>query len=170
MSYTSTHTATYTLADVKNVFEQVAADFAMIVRTTGLWSTEYAEETISDVMLFAEAGYVSRVDIVMSTSDGVTVRASRYDVSETAASWENATPQGNIWQPVAGARLAIVLTWSPAWSALSDLQRANFRKKLKHAWGPSALDLGYAGLAASTPIRYASSAFGVERRTYERQP
>lgn len=167
MTQTLTKTETYTVADVKNVFEQVAAGLLMIARTTGLWTSDHAENVASDIRTFAEAGYLECVDIVLR-SDGKVMRAHSYEVSHAASAWKNAGPQGNLWPRTANGDLTVVLRYSAAWKALPASKQQGFRNALRIGWSPSDIDLTYPGLTQGATLRHASRGYGVERQSYER--
>jgi len=63
MYNTATRTQTYTVLDVRKTFESFLADLRMISRRTEKWTQEYAEDVHHDVLAFAEAKYLSYVDI-----------------------------------------------------------------------------------------------------------
>ena len=169
-SLIETLTETYTVADVKNVFEQVAGDLAMIARSTGLWGTDYLDTVIEDIYAFAEAEFLAVVDIVQRSESGGVIRAHKYTVNNKAWGWENSGPKGNIWPAANGGSLSVVLTYNDRWWGLSDLQRANFKAKRQVVWGRTDIDVAYSGLRASETSRYASRGFGVERRTFGISP
>lgn len=166
MTQTRTKTETYTVADVKNVFENVLSDLAMIVRSTELWSSAHLQSVSEDIRLLSEAGYLRRLDIVLCDENGVTVKAHRYDVSTEASRWSNAEPRGNIWSGD-GKKLNLVIFWNDDWAALSEARQQSIRSSLRIKWSASDVDTTYGGLASVSKLQYSSQSFGVERQTFE---
>ena len=52
-------TATYSVADIKRVLDNFAAEFTMISQATGRRTREYVESMVSDLKVFAEREYIA---------------------------------------------------------------------------------------------------------------
>jgi hypothetical protein len=168
MTYGYTGTETFTRADVAKVFENFEAGLCLVARTTGLWSIDYARDTASDVVAFAKEQYLSEGHIILMNAARQTVRVHEYKVATDASGWMVHRPDGNIWPPIPGGSLTVLVRHSPAWHALGLDGQAAFNKGLNVPWGPSSIDTTYSGLVATDPRNYASNAFGLARTTRER--
>ena len=67
---TGTQTTTFTLADVRKVVNNFGADYFMIGQSTGLRSRAQVAETVGDLILFADEGYLLEVVIILWDSQG----------------------------------------------------------------------------------------------------
>ena len=101
-------TATYTKVDVENVVRRVKADLNMIADSTGAWASGQAANYAHDIELLAKKGYLKSVDVTL-LSNGIEVKAVRFDVNTDAGSWTSNRPGGVLWPRVADANLRVVL-------------------------------------------------------------
>src|SRR5438552_15393892 len=97
MSLTGTHTTTYTVADIRKVVDNFAADFSMIGQATGLYSRERVAWVVSDLKIFAEYRYLIDVNLILKDAAGRQVRAAVYRVFESAIGWTSERPGNNLW-------------------------------------------------------------------------
>ena len=110
-----TATATYTYVDIENVVRRVNTDLVMIADSTGCWTAEEARSYAHDIEVLAKAGYLAWVD-VMLISNGVEVKAVRFEVDTDAGSLTTSRPGGVLWPKIAGATLRIILNYSDAYT------------------------------------------------------
>jgi hypothetical protein len=163
-----TQTQTYTLADIRRVLTDFAADFAMIAQATGLRSRENVAQTVSDLIGFAGAGYLQVIDVVLWDGAGRKLRAVKYIVSTTAVGWTTQRPGNNLWPRTPGGVLQVVATLSSSWWSLSAAGQAAVCETwdIAGAWNPTVTDTSHFGLTAVTDRRYASNGYGVEKIIY----
>lgn len=164
MSQTMTRsaTATYTDVDVENVVRRVKADLIMIADSTGAWSSADAAGYAHDIELLAKKGFLNSVDVTL-LSNGIEVKALRFDVNTDAGSWTSSRPGGVLWPKVAGPHLRVVLSYTDAYT--SDAREA-MKGKLKIGWVPTSADISHAGLTSSRGRSYASNAYGMQRKDW----
>lgn len=162
---TATYTGTYTVADVRRVFDQFTADYDMAAQSTGLASDDYVTCVAQDVKTLAENGYLARVDIVLRDANGETIRAQRYVVSTNASVWSVDRPGNSMWPRTPGGILTVVVFYR---QAISALEKAALRQILWLSWTDTDIDTAYPNLRGQIDRRYASNAYGIERTTFTR--
>jgi len=165
---TATYTGTYTVADVRRVFDQFAADYDMAAQSTGLVSDDDVTRMVHDVKALAESGYLARVDIVLRDASGRTVRAQRYVVSTDALLWSAQRPGNSLWPWTPGGSLDVVVSYTTKWRALSAEAEAAFRRALWLLWTNTDIDTTYPQMTGQVDRRYASNGYGLERTTFAR--
>jgi hypothetical protein len=159
---TATATATYSVVDIEKVVRYVKADLMMIGDSTGGWSPEKASHYAHDVELLAKAGYLDYVDVTLF-SNGVEVKAARFDVDTDAGGLTCARPGGVLWPKVAGPYLRLVLGYSSTYTATA---RAAIKGQLKINWSPTDADTSHSALNRAGGRDYASNAYGMPRRDW----
>lgn len=162
MAQTRTATATFTVLDVEKVVRRVKADLMMIADSTGGWTPEKAGHYAHDVEVLAKAGYLDYVDVTLF-SNGVEVKAARFDVDTDAGGLTCARPGGVLWPKVAGPYLRMVLGYSSTYSADA---RAAIKSQLRIDWSPTDADTSHSSLNRAGGRDYASNAFGMPRRDW----
>ncbi len=162
MSQTRTATATYTVVDIENVVRRVKADLVMIADSTGAWTAANAADYAHDVEVLAKAGYLKWVDLTL-LSNGVEVKAVRFEVDTDAGSLTTSRPGGVLWPKVSGPHLRIVLSYTDAYT--SEAREAT-KGKLKIGWVTSYDDTSHASLMSSGGRNYASNAYGMQRKDW----
>ncbi len=162
MSQTRTATATYTVVDIENVVRRVKADLVMIADSTGAWTAANAADYAHDVEVLAKAGYLKWVDLTL-LSNGVEVKAVRFEVDTDAGSLTPSRPGGVLWPKVSGPHLRIVLSYTDAYT--SEAREAT-KGKLKIGWVTSYDDTSHASLMSSGGRNYASNAYGMQRKDW----
>ena len=167
---TFTRTTTYTVTDVRRVLASFAADYGMIAQATGTHSRTHVAETVADLTIFAEAGYLTEINVVLLDAAEKQLHAARFTISTAAATWANQEPGNNLWLRIPGARLRIIATLNNAWWKMTEAERARFRERtgLVGAWSLTTLDTSYAGMSKSIDRRYASNGYGLEKALYSR--
>jgi hypothetical protein len=164
---TYTQSSTYTITDVGKVVDRFASDFHMIAQATGLSSRDRVINTAHDVKLMAQRNYIDEINIVLCNSSGGVVRAHKYTVSTDASGWTCDRPGNNLWPRQIGGGLYVVVSFTTTWWVLTGQQRQAFidDECVLH-WSSSNVDTSFPGLTSSVDRRYASNAYGLERRTY----
>src|SRR5216684_5667327 len=147
---TSSQTTTFTATDIRKVVDSFAADFWMISQSTGLWSRENVESTVSDLKALAEAGYLLGVVLILWDSGGNKVRARRYTVSTQAIAWGNDQPGGNLWPRLEGGSLQVIGTLSPTWWSKSPEAKKQVSETigLKFSWDLTSTDTSFSDMTA----------------------
>jgi HORMA domain-containing protein len=163
MSTSSTKTTTYTVADIRKVVENFAADFSMMAQATGLRTRENVQGVVSDLNAFANAGYLEKVTLVLKDSGGNRIRGAVYNISDSATGWKSESPGNNLWPYTPGGALNVTATLSDAWWGKDD--KDAFIALLNGTW-PSGSGTSLAGMSSSAGQKYASNGYGWERTNY----
>jgi hypothetical protein len=168
MNSTGTITSTFTVADVRKVLENFAADFSMMSLATGLRSRENVEQTVSDIRAFAEDGYLVEVKLILRNGQGVKIRGASYKVSESAAGWSSDRPGNNLWPYTPNGSLSVIVTLSYRWYQKTAEQQADYKRSrgFYWSWDPTTEDTSFSGLTATAAQRYASGTYGWQRANY----
>ena len=168
MSSTATASITYTVADIRKVVENFAADFSMMAVSTGLRSRENVANTVSDLQRFAEDGYLLDVTLILKDAAGNKVRAASYKVSDSASGWNSDRPGNSLWPQTPGGILWVLANLSSQWWSKTSAEKDEYRQKrgLNSPWDPTTEDLSLAGLAVTSGQRYASNGYGWQRTNY----
>jgi Bacterial HORMA domain family 1 len=168
MSSTSTQTTTYTVADIRKVVDNFAADFSMMAQATGLRTRESVALTVSDLKVFAEYGYLVEVTLFLFDQAGNKIRAALYKVAQSAAGWVSDRPGNNLWPKTEGGSLWVLATLNEAWGNKSTAERQAFVRDrgLNYPWATTDRDTSLNGLATSAGQKYASNGYGWERTNY----
>lgn len=162
MSQTRTATATYTVADIENVVRRVKADLNMIADSTGGWTPAEAGQYAHDIEILAKGGYLASVDITLF-SNGVEVKATRFNVDTDAGGLTSSRPGGVLWPKVIGPHLRVVLNYTISYTAAA--QEAT-RPTLKINWRPTDADTSHSSLRAAGGRDYASNGYGMQRKDW----
>ncbi len=171
MSLTGTRTTTYTVADIRKVVENFAADFSMMAQATGLRTRENVAQVVSDLNIFAEYAYLKKVSLFLRDKDGNKLRIAVYDISDSAAGWKSEAPGNNLWPSTPGGSLSVVADLNQSWWNKADTDKAAFIKKhgLHFGWEATTQDTSATGLNPSTGQKYASNGYGWARTNYSRE-
>ncbi|HEY3783545.1 MAG TPA: hypothetical protein VGL56_20880 [Fimbriimonadaceae bacterium] len=167
MSTTGTSTRTFTVADIRKVVDNFAADFSMMAQSTGLRSRESVALVVSDLKIFAEAGFLVNVALILRDSSGKDIRGAEYVVSNSAAGWNSDRPGNALWPQTPGGSLRVVATLSRDWWDMTEAARVEYRSGhgIHSAWGITT-DTTLSGLSATTAQQYASNGYGWQRTNY----
>ena len=170
MSSIGTQTTTYTVADIRKVVENFAADFSMMSQATGLRTRENVAGVVYDLRMFAEYGYLVSVTLILRDKDGNKLRAAVYKVSDSATGWVSEQPGNNLWPRTLGGSLYVLATMSSTWwNMTSSIKEAFIKNNVLHGkWDPSTEDNSLSSLSSSAGQRYASRGYGWERTNYSR--
>jgi len=168
MSNSNTGTKTFTVADIRKVVENFAADYSMIGQSTGLRTRTQVERDVADLQAFAEDGCLVSVRVMLKDAAGNKVNAAVYRPNTNAAGWTSDRPGNALWPETLGGSLYITATLSDAWWEKSETQKANYvaARGLHSGWGRTTVDTSVAGMSSSSGQRYASNGYGWERTNY----
>jgi hypothetical protein len=168
MSITATQTSTYTIADVRKVVENFAADFSMMSVATGLRSRDDVTRTVSDLRAFSEDGHLVEVKLILKDASGNKLRGASYKVSQSAVGWTSDRPGNNLWPRTPGGVLWVIATLGSEWNSMSPAQKQAYktRRGFNYDWDPTTEDTSFGRLAANYGQRYASNAYGWQRINY----
>lgn len=170
MSSIGTQTTTYTVADIRKVVENFAADFSMMSQATGLRSRENVAGVVYDLRMFAEYGHLVSVTLILKDINGNKIQAALYKVAESATGWVSEQPGNNLWPRTPGGSLYVLATLSSTWWNMTSSGRDAFIKNhaLHGKWDLTTEDTSLSGLSSSTGQRYASRGYGWERTNYSK--
>ncbi len=168
MSLAATRTVTFTVADIKKVVNNFAADFSMMAQATGLRSREMVAATVADLKTFAAQGYLIDVTLILKDRGGKQIRAAVYKVSESAMGWVSDRPGNNLWPRTPDGALNVIANLSNDWWIKTDAQKSAFINQygLNGSWPVTDESLSFAGLTSSAGQRYASNGYAWERTNY----
>ena len=169
MSFTGSQTKTFTAVDVRKVVANFAADFAMMAQATGLRTHEQVVNTVYDLRIFAEFGYLEGITLILKDASELQLRGAKYTVSTEAVGWVSDRPGNNLWPRTPGGSLKVVGDLGTEWWAKTDAQKQTFISEygLHSSWSPTAEDTTLAGLVVSQGQRYASNGWGMSRTNFE---
>jgi|HubBroStandDraft_3_1064219.scaffolds.fasta_scaffold211863_2 hypothetical protein len=159
---TASATATYTVLDIEKVVRRVKADLVMIADSTGGWTSDETLRYAHDVELLAKEGYLKYVDVTL-LSNGIEVKAVRFDVDIDAGGLTCSRPGGVLWPRVAAAELRIVIGYT---SDYTTVARDAMKTKLKVNWKASTADTSHSALNRAGGRDYTSNAYGMPRRDW----
>lgn len=162
MSYASTATETYSVADIEVVMRRVTADLVMIASSTGAITETSARDYGHDIELLAKSGYLKKVDITL-LSYGVERKATRFEVNTTSGDLTMSRPGGVLWPKVSNPTLSIVLSYTATYDAAA---REKMVPKLNINWVPTTADLSHPTLTASASRDYISNGYGMQRKDF----
>ncbi len=170
MSSTGTQTNTYTVADIRKVVDNFAADFSMMAQATGLRTRESVEEDVSDLKVFAEYGYLVQVKVILWDRDGNKLRAAEYKVAKSAVGWTSDRPGGNLWPKTPDGLLYVLATLNDAWWNKTESEKNAFirQRELHSSWAKNDKDTSLSGLSSSSGQRYSSNGYGWERTNFSK--
>jgi len=168
MSFSTTESITYTVADIRKVVENFAADFSMMAVSTGLRSRDNVANTVSDLQTFAEDGYLIKVTLILKDAVGNKIRGASYQVSESASGWRSDRPGNSLWPRTPGGILWVIADLNSKWTDKTSEEKDAYRRRrgLHSRWDPTTEDTSLIELTASSGQRYASNAYGWQRTNY----
>ena len=159
---------TYTVADIRKVVDNFAADFSMMSQATGLHTRESVASIVSDLKIFAEHSYLVEVTLILYDKAGNKIRAAVYKVAQAATGWVTDRPGNNLWPRTEGGILYVLGTLTNSWAAKTEAERLVFIRDrgLNHPWGATDKDTSLSALASSAGQKYASNGYGWQRTNY----
>lgn len=166
----NTTTKTYTVLDIRKTFESLEADIRTIVRRTNAWDIAYVDDVLHDILALAENEYLSTVDVTQLDVNGKPLHAVRYTINSngTVSSGDRAG-QNNDWMEVANSKLVVILSYTPKWKVMTEVQHQNFMNAngFKITWVRSSIDTRYPGLTSSQAQTYASNGYELSKRNFK---
>jgi hypothetical protein len=165
----NTGTNTTTRVDVLRVLNSFGADFSMKAQSTGLRTREDVEQTVADLISFADGGYLDAIFLSLRDASGKEIRGTRYVVSNSAIGWTNDLPGNNLWPNTPGGTLQLIALMSESWHRLTAQGQADAQRKIgiKGTWSVTNADTSFSGLSGTQDRQYASNGFGLKRWTYQ---
>jgi hypothetical protein len=164
---TYTYERTYTSVDIRRVLGSFAADFAMMVASSGVsgWPRDRIDTLVADLAAHANEKYLAEIDVTLHAGERE-VRAARYKVSESAQGWTNDRPGNSLWPRTPGGEIVLTAVTTKSWQDLPPSGKEAFRRGLKLRWGDSDHDITHAALVPRQDRRFASNGFGLERELF----
>ena len=159
MSFTESHSYTYTTLDIERVVRRFTADIIMIAQSSGAITEAKAREYAHDVEALAKKGYLKKVDLTLLSST-TEIRATQYVVSTTAGDLTMSRPGGVLWPRVVNPDFRVVLRYTEEYTQPA---REAMKNKLKITWVPSAADTSHSTLKAAGGRDYASNSWGMQQ-------
>ncbi|WKZ59226.1 MAG: hypothetical protein QY309_15330 [Cyclobacteriaceae bacterium] len=169
MYNTYTSTSTYTVVDIRKTFEGFSADFRMIAARTEKLSGKDVEDTLHDIMAWAESKYLDYVDITLLDLSNKPIRAARYTVDEKGKAVQSDRAGSNDWPNVASTYLTVIVKNNKAWDGLSKEQQSKFEqdKGFRRNWGPSTIDNSYSHLSKTGAQVYGSNGYELKKDNFK---
>lgn len=163
---TTTYTDTFNRNDIQRVYASFAADYRIVAEFTGLHRPADINELIGQIRWLTEEQYLSQIHLQHKSSTGTIRNAAVYYVSTDASGWSSDRPGNLYWQSYAGDQLDIHVFYSKAWLALPESTRSLLMARHLPGWTASNFDGSYGTMSSSSDRRYASRAYGMERKVY----
>ncbi|MBT1689437.1 HORMA-1 domain-containing protein [Dawidia soli] len=169
MYSTYTNTSTYTVVDIRRTFEGFSADFRMIAARTEKMSVQDVENTLHDIMAWAESKYLDYVDITLLDQNNKPARATRYTVDEKGKAIQSDRAGSNNWPNIANTHLTVIVKNNKAWDGLTQEQQSKFERDngFKRNWGPSSIDNSYSHLSKSGAQLYGSNGYELRKDNFQ---
>jgi hypothetical protein len=166
---TYTSTSTYTVVDIRKTFEGFSADFRMIAARTEKMSVQDVENTLHDIMAWAESKYLEYVDITLLDQSNKPVRAARYTVDEKGKAVQSDRAGSNDWPNIANTYLTVIVKNNKTWDNLSKEQQSKFEgdNGFKRNWSPSSIDNSYSHLSKAGAQLYGSNGYELKKENYK---
>lgn len=162
MTFTSTATETYTVADIEVVMRRVTADLVMIASSTRAITEEKAHDWGHDIELLAKHGYLKKVDLTLLSS-GVEQKAVCFEVITVSGELSMSRPGGVMWPQVLNPELRILIWYTPTYD---EAARAKMAPLLNINWTSSTADSSHRSLTAVAGRDYVSNGYGMQRKNY----
>ncbi|KYG74850.1 hypothetical protein EV198_0646 [Roseivirga ehrenbergii] len=167
MSY-GTHTATYTVVDIRKTFENFVADVRMIARKTNKWTQIYVEDICHDIVKLAELKYLDKVDITLLDKNNKAVQAVRYNVAMDGRTMKGDRAGKNYWPDTPDTRLNAIVFYSSSWHRLTEEQKEQIYidHGFKIDWTNSSIDTSYSHLRADSAQTYGSKGYELSKTNF----
>jgi hypothetical protein len=169
MYSTYTSTSTYTVVDIRKTFEGFSADFRMIAERTEKMSGKDVENTLHDIMAWAESKYLDYVDITLLDQNNKPIKAVRYTVDEKGKAVQSDRAGSNNWPNMMNTYLTVIVKNNKAWDNLTQEQQSKFKKdnSFIRSWGPSSIDNSYSHLSKSGAQLYGSNGYELKKDNFQ---
>ncbi|MGQ0713722.1 MAG: HORMA-1 domain-containing protein [Gemmatimonadaceae bacterium] len=164
---TLTRTASITMIDVRHVLWRIASDLRVLRAQHGLITAEREQDVLEDLLLFIYRNYIDQIEFrfVDDATNVCRDGSVRYAISRNWAGNEDDDSGGLRYRDLRGTSFSVVVWYSATWKALSESEKATFRKSLKRPWGP-ADDVRDGAGAWVTDKTYGSGGLGATRSVF----
>ena len=161
-SHSSTHTSTYTVADVEKVVRNIKADLMMIADRTRAMTEDQAKEYAHDIELLAKKGFLTSVDVTLMSAAEAEAGAYTYDFQSDGATRRD-RPGGVDWPATPTGRVRIVMSATDTfWARPEEVAKL----PLKINWVSSSADTSHGTLKATGGRGYSSNGYGANRNDF----
>ena len=149
-SYSLTESATFTVTNARHMAAKVAADLKRMQRFYGSPSDAEIANYEAEATAFLKAGYLGTVTYGFRRDGNWIEPTLRYTARELEGASTNDDDPGRVRADarIAGATFYSYLTYSPAWSRLSETEKEFFRTQLPFRRSQSGLSALVPGMAA----------------------
>lgn len=155
-----------TPAETNKLYKNIAADFKIINRKTGLWTMEYCEEILHDIKVMMQNDYLEKISLILDKPINNPIRVKQFVIGSTQRS-RNDRPGNNDWEEGDGDRLHVVLSYTQLWKSKSaEEQYAFTRTNLKVPWQPVNYDTDFPTLQNTITKYYSTGNNGVDRKDF----
>ena len=154
----ATYTRTYTMTDVRRVFENCMADIRMIAWRTQAIEEKEAMEVLADVQIMAEEGCLKKIHVQLREADGSIVKAHVYTSTSGGATSE--MPGQNQRPRLPDGKIDFLV------EVESDERWNKAKKKMKRDWGPSNYGTDYGDLSETGVRTFSYGGYGLTRVSY----
>lgn len=165
MSYSTTYSATYTVADIATVMRRFKADLRMMAESTGGMALSDAENYGADIDLLAQKGALEWIDVTV-LSNGVEERAVRYTIDTDSGQLESSRPGGVLWPRLASPRLRLIIHYGTGGRAIKEQLWQGGQLNIN--WSPTDEDTSHSSLSGNGGRAYNSNGYGLNRNDYSK--
>lgn len=168
MYNTFTSTSTYTVVDIRKTFEGFSADFRMIAARTEKMSPTEVDNIVHDILQWAEAKYLDRVDVTLLDASNKPLRATVFTVDEQGKAQSSDRAGANNWPNIPNTTLTAIVIYNSAWRELPEEKQRQFKREkgFKMTWGKSLIDNSYSHLTKGSAQLYASKGYELKKENY----
>ena len=156
-----TITQTYTITNIRKVFENFRADLEMLAVRTQAMTLDHAQKCADDICLMAQEHCLKNVHVQLYDFYGNLVRVHRYSVEKDISS-DSQRPGGNRWPCLPNGTLCVLIEDFDT-QKLEELKRSG---QLKINWGHSYWSTNYSGMRNDGARLYSSNSYGLRRDTF----
>lgn len=155
-----------TPAETSKLYKNIAADFNIINRKTGLWPMEYCKKILHDIKIMIQNDYLEKISLILEKPINNPIRVKQFIIRSTQRS-RNDRPGNNDWEEGDGDRLYVVLEYTQLWKSKSaEEQDAFSRTNLKVPWQPVNYDTDFPTLQNTITKYYSTGNNGVDRKDF----
>ncbi len=159
---TRTATSTYTLTDIRNVWECFSADLTMLAWRTQAMEIEEASQISVDILTMVQNNVVDKVHIQLNDQFNRRVRAHVYSIHDNI-NWVSQRPSENKWPCLPDGQLIVIVR---SYASTEKWNQFCYSTDLNINWCESSIDTQYADMSKVGDRRYASNGYGWQRNTY----
>lgn len=156
-----------TETDKNNLFQAISADFKIINRKTNLWKMDLCEQILHDIEMLLKNEYLSKVHLIMKDFNNKAIRTNKYEINYNIRINQNDRLGNNDWDNLEGNELIVVLSYTDLWRNLQELDKSEFKNKLKIQWTISNENLDFLHLKKHLSKKYSASNSLILRTDYK---